>query len=83
MDNRRVFTLTIDTENAAFTDGGDYMPGDEVVRILRDVAMRIESEGGTMLPWAHTILDVNGNDVGRFAIMHLDGSMLMDDRPVS
>lgn len=56
------FRLNVHTDNAAFADD----PGPELVRILRAVADRIEAEGVPTL--YETIHDVNGNDVGRFAL---------------
>lgn len=58
-----VFRLYIRTDNAAFDDGNKPA---EVVRILRDIADRIEA--GAEVPYFYqTILDINGNDVGRYA----------------
>lgn len=56
------FTVKIDTENAAF----DPDPTPELARLLRAIADRIETgdDYGHFL----TIYDVNGNDVGRFAL---------------
>lgn len=68
------FTLTIDTGGAAFGEptaeeirtGTYHEAAPEIARILRAVADRIEERGA---PWAFaTILDVNGNDVGRYAL---------------
>ena len=56
------FTLQVAVENAAF--GED--PTDELVRILRETANRMD-EGDTYDTF-RTILDANGNDVGRFAL---------------
>lgn len=53
------FRVTIDTDNAAFQD--DY---NEVGRILRDVADRIE-EGSADLRDGIALRDLNGNTVGR------------------
>ena len=47
------YTITIDTDNAAFDDPGEF------ARILRTLARRCE-EG----PITGSILDVNGNRVG-------------------
>ncbi len=55
-----MFTLTINTDNEAFTPE----PGAEVARILRVIADRVEAgrtDGAAM--------DVNGNRVGSFAIL--------------
>jgi hypothetical protein len=51
------FSLTIDCDNAAFTE--DY-PGDEIARILRELAEKIE--GGTLQNIR--LNDINGNFVG-------------------
>ena len=55
------FTLTIDTDNAAFADGA---LGYEVARILDTLAQQIESETAgrsTVI----TLRDSNGNTVGK------------------
>lgn len=52
------FTLTIETDNAAFRDDPS-----EVARILREVARKIQHEGKDY----GTIMDVNGNKVGEFS----------------
>lgn len=56
------FTLTIDTENAAFGDS-QLDAEAEVARILRVVAGRLDEAF-----WADdgTLRDANGNTVGRF-----------------
>lgn len=55
------FSVAINTESAAFEDD----PAPELARILRHIAQRIEDgETGDMF---QTILDENGNDVGRWA----------------
>ena len=51
-----MFTLKISTVNAAFGDGNRY---DEIARILREVAARVE--GGQQ---AGSAMDENGNKVG-------------------
>ena len=64
------FTVKIDCGNAAFCDEAGNVTNDsaapELARILREIADRIEA--GTDYGWFKTILDVNGNDVGRFAM---------------
>jgi hypothetical protein len=55
------FTVTISTDNAAFNPD----PAPELARILRAIADRIDR--GEDIRMYQTILDVNGNDVGRFA----------------
>ena len=57
------FTLEIKTSNAAFSSP---YTGDEVARILREVADRIlngDTEGRT--------IDINGNGVGSFALEYV------------
>lgn len=56
------FTLRLDTDSAAFEPD----PAPEVTRILRKIADRIES--GEDCSYFQTILDINGNDVGRFKL---------------
>jgi hypothetical protein len=56
------FTVAVHTEGAAFAPD----PGPELCRILRAIADRIE--GGDSYDTFRTILDVNGNDVGRYAL---------------
>lgn len=63
------FSLSINCGNSAFNDCN---MDDEIARILRDVANRIESKGCT--GFYETINDNNGNDVGRFALKNDDGS---------
>lgn len=57
-----IFRLTVNTDNSAFEDD----PARELVRILHSVAGRIER--GDDFSMYQTILDANGNDVGRFAL---------------
>lgn len=60
------FTLTINCDNAAFTDeetGAPY-PAPEIARLLRVAAERVETyyrENGPLV-------DYNGNTVGRFEL---------------
>jgi hypothetical protein len=55
------FTMSFDMENDAFHDpDGSY--GDEVARILRDVAAKVSTQSGGK------IRDVNGNTVGKWAV---------------
>lgn len=57
-----MITITIETENAAFTEGWGY----EVARILRKLADQVENETDTLaLVRLHLpIMDYNGNRVG-------------------
>lgn len=57
------FQLAFDTDNAAFEEGGNA----EIVRILRDVADRIERSDSLDAHHYGGIRDVNGNTVGSFA----------------
>lgn len=57
-----IFRLFVHTDNAAFGDAPQW----ELARILRKVADRVEA--GEDISHYLTILDVNGNDVGRFAL---------------
>ena len=52
-----MFTLSIETENEAFTNDGE-----EIARILKEVAIQLENgkEFGTLK-------DVNGNKVGNWS----------------
>ena len=66
-----VFKLTIDCGNDAFTDPRDGTvttdsAASELARILREIADRIDN--GIDYGWYQTIRDVNGNDVGRYAL---------------
>jgi hypothetical protein len=65
------FKLNIDCGNAAFCDA-DYptyqSAAPELARILRKIADDIEN--GAQYDFFQTIHDVNGNDVGRYAIKH-------------
>ena len=64
------FRLHIRCNKSTFTNGdGDTTPDSarpELVRLLREVAQRIED--GDMYDYYRTILDTSGNDVGTFAI---------------
>jgi hypothetical protein len=63
------FTVNIDCDNAAFCDDGDATASSaapELARILREIADKIES--GAQYDFSQTIRDINGNDVGRYAI---------------
>jgi len=53
----RLFTVKMETVNAAFTD----CPQGEIARILRDVAERIERDGDNP---PFYLRDINGNRVG-------------------
>ena len=53
-----MFTITIETDNAAFEDDAKYA---EVARLLRNAAARIAQGRDDVFP----LMDVNGNRVGR------------------
>lgn len=55
------FTLYIHTDNSAFEEDGV----DEIVRILRDAAKRME-EGDFYMGHTRNLLDYNGNTVGGY-----------------
>ena len=56
-----MFKLTIDTDNAAF-GGEPYELHEEVARILKEVAAKLQERGPTD---GFALHDLNGNDVGR------------------
>jgi hypothetical protein len=60
----KVFKLEIDMSNAAFQD--DYGPGDEVSRILKELAERCDGIG-FLLPLS--LYDINGAKVGSVNII--------------
>ena len=53
-----MFTLFIETENDAFTNG----ESEEIARILKDLARQVEN--GT---WCGVLIDINGNKVGNWS----------------
>lgn len=57
-----MFQLKFDTENEAF----DGHKNQEIARILRDIAKRVEQ--GECFDHFITVFDINGNDVGRVKI---------------
>jgi hypothetical protein len=62
------FKLFIETDNAAFFDDtGEVDEAPELARILRLVAEDIEAAGEAPHQY-QTIRDINGNDVGRYAL---------------
>ncbi|MBX6192200.1 MULTISPECIES: hypothetical protein [Pseudomonas] len=64
-----IFTVRFDTDNEAFDGAGrDY----EIARILRAIADKVEGFGCS--GFFETIRDINGNDVGRFALKNADGT---------
>ena len=64
------FIVKINCGNAAFADeAGNVIPdtaAPELARILRHIADRVEAS--TDFDWFKSIYDVNGNDVGRYAL---------------
>lgn len=62
-----MFTLRIDTDNAAFYDHDEnFAPAPEVARILSVVANQVLANDHDH--HAQTVRDINGNDVGRFRL---------------
>ncbi len=57
-------TITINTDNAAFSDGN---AGSEVARILRKAAKQIE-DNGLPLNDDPPLIDINGNKVGKITV---------------
>ena len=57
LTEKNMFTLSIETENEAFTNGD----GEEIARILKEVASQVENgkEFGR-------ITDINGNMIGNW-----------------
>jgi hypothetical protein len=58
-----MFTLEIETDNSAFSDGDK---GRELARILRKIASIIETDGRAD---RRRVLDINGNSVGKWEVM--------------
>ena len=54
-----MFTLTIQTDNAAFEDA----PGEEVARILEETAAKLRN-----MAQSGNLRDINGNKVGTFEL---------------
>ena len=67
MSNSHIFVMSIACDNDAFTPE----PWDELARILRAAADKLESERDGCR-WFQTVRDINGNDIGRFAVKHAD-----------
>lgn len=57
------FVMYFSTDNAAF----DESPAREVSRILSEIAEKIESQDAVP-DYFQTIRDINGNDIGRYAV---------------
>lgn len=56
-------SVIIDTNNAAFDLDSGGSPSQELARILRELAERIESDGPPGLA-TYRLTDINGNSVG-------------------
>lgn len=66
---RHTFTVKIACDNAAFCEDDDptyRSAAPELARILREIADQIDA--GRRYDFFQTIRDVNGNDVGRYAL---------------
>jgi hypothetical protein len=61
------FRLNMTMDGAAFADN----PRSEIARILRDIAAKVEGFDCDVTMF-QTIHDINGNDVGRWAVKPLD-----------
>lgn len=62
------FTVKMNTDSSAFDECRDQ----EIARILRNIADNIENNGCS--GFYQTIYDINGNDVGRYALKNDDGT---------
>ena len=58
------FRLNIDLEKDAFESIATY----EIARILKHIADKLERDPELDINYYQTIIDINGNDVGRYAI---------------
>lgn len=67
MSNSHIFTMTVNCDNDSFKPE----PWEELARILREAADKLERERDTCR-WFQTVRDFNGNDVGRFAVKPAD-----------
>lgn len=62
----REFKLAIQCDNDAFADGNEVA---EIVRILREVAERLEAGDNGVISGMHrNVHDTNGNPVGTFVL---------------
>jgi hypothetical protein len=70
MQSSFMFTLFIETKNAAFSDGAS---GAEIARILKEITSQVEEgqESGT-------VKDINGNRVGSFKLASTWHAALVD-----
>lgn len=59
------FKLTIETDNAAFADADGPQ---ELARILRELADKIDETNWLTIPDAGRVHDINGNTVGGWAL---------------
>lgn len=64
MKPQKQFKLYIDIDNDAFAPN----PQDEIARILKAIADKIQNASQDTISFYQTIYDINGNDVGRYAI---------------
>ncbi|MGA2260002.1 MAG: hypothetical protein ABSH28_01050 [Acidobacteriota bacterium] len=61
-------TIEVEMNNAAFTEDGPGSECYEAVRILRDLADRIECNPNFLSGHSQALRDINGNEVGRMGI---------------
>jgi hypothetical protein len=67
MSKSHEFRLNVTCDNESF----ELDPWGELARILRETADRLQNDREACR-WMQTILDRDGNDVGRFALKHAD-----------
>jgi hypothetical protein len=65
LEGATTFKLSINMENDAFAEN----PGEEVARILRDVANRVEGHPHFSKGHSQPLRDANGNTVGNFDVV--------------
>jgi hypothetical protein len=61
-------TIELEMNNAAFTEDGPGAESYEAVRILRDLADRVEGHPHLSPGYSQALRDINGNKVGRMDI---------------
>lgn len=65
------FNLSMRVDNAAFSEDMN----NEIARILRKIADKVEASGKSIY-WYQDIFDVNGNNIGQFAVKDDDGNTI-------
>ena len=64
------YTITIDTDNAAFGERGSYEEAAELSRILQYLALQATVDG--ILYTDQALADINGNTVGHVEASDID-----------